>query len=102
MNGYDVRAQHHYLLTPTRLLWRPFRCRPDDEPEIDGFAFKDARSFRVSVEHKVRVIVVTLPGQKLTVSLLPYGAASQQLAPAIDTVLMFVASVLKGYGASQE
>jgi hypothetical protein len=109
VDGHDVHAEHPYLLTQTKLLWGPKLRRPGDDPQIDGFAFKDARSYHLGAEPSyrngvpsVQEIVVNLPDRRLMLSFLPSGVAGPQLYPTIDSLTIYVASLLKGYGASHE
>ena len=69
INGSAGPSSRHYVLTPTRLLWAPFHCAHEQEPEVDGFRLNEVTFFdfdRQTHGYSPRHLRVLVGGRTLT------------------------------------
>jgi hypothetical protein len=100
INGDAGSNARHYVLTPTRLLWAPYRCRRDEEPVVDGFSLSKVTLFDFDRQaYTTRHFHVMVSGRTFTLGFIPYGVAGTGLRVAEDDVFLYLRGAMLAAGA---
>ena len=100
VNGSDGSNARHYVLTPTRLLWAPYRCPRDKQPDVDGFRLNEVTIFDFDRQgYGARQFRVRVGGRTFTLGFIPYGVAGPRLRVAEDDVFFYLRGTMMAAGA---